>query len=164
MKIVLPIFIVITSLSFFFYDRISQRNEDINKADKAVYQYIEASVEGNDQLFKKVLVKSAQGVLQEGYHAHPGLAKKMGNRYVIKRFPDPLNENKLYYYIEFYHSINQKSYAQNLLMVKGEDGKWKSTSLTGISAKEMKNAIAGYEKEGVLVHTYKEGEKVVLKD
>jgi hypothetical protein len=161
MKIALPVLLLLSILSFFFYDRISQKHEDLNNADQAVYQYIKASVEGNDHLFEKVLVPSAQGVLQKGYYAHPGLAKKMGNRYVIKRFPNHYNENKLYYHIEFYHALNEKYYGENLLMVKGKDGKWKSTYLGGISSDEMKQAIAGHEKEGFLVHTYKEGENVV---
>jgi hypothetical protein len=164
MKIVLPILFVLSILSIFFYNQITLKHEDLKNADEEVYQYIKASVEGNDQLFKKVLVPSAQGVLQEGYYAHPGLAKKMGNRYLIKRFPNHYDENKLYYHIEFYHAINEKYYGENLLMVKGEDGKWKSTLLGGISADEMKHAIAGHEKEGVLVHTYKEGENVVTQD
>jgi hypothetical protein len=162
MRSVPLILLLLFSLSYFFYDRISQKI-DTNHADQAVYEYIKASVEGNDQLFKKVLVHSAQGVLQNGYYAHPGLAKKMGNRYVIERFPNYYNENKLYYHIEFYHALNDKYYGENLLMVK-ENGKWKSTYLGGISANEMKTAIAGHENEGVLVHTYKEGENVALQN
>lgn len=164
MKFVLPILFMLSIFSFIFYDRLSQKNDDLNNADKAVYEYITASVEGNDQLFKKVLVPRAQRTLQKGYFAHPGLAKKMGNRYVIKRFPNHLDENKLYYYIEFYHAVNDKYYAENLLMVKEKNGNWKSTTLGGIPAKEMKNAIAGHENEGLLVHTYEEGEDVVTQD
>jgi hypothetical protein len=164
MKNVLTILFTLFSFSFFFYDLLSQKNAELKNADKAVYEYITASVEGNDQLFKKVLLPSAQGALQAGYYAHPGLAKKMGNRYLIKRFPNHLDEKKLYYRIEFYHAINEKYYAQNLLMIKEKNGHWKSTTLGGISAREMKNAIAGHENEGVLVHTYKEGEDVVAQD
>lgn len=131
-----------------------QTSNEVNKADQTVYTYIKASLEGDDDLYKTVLVKDAQSSLEPHYLAFPNLTKKMKNRYIIKRFSHHLSENKLYYYIEYYHPENKQNYAYNLLMIKDAKGNWKSTSITGISSKEMKSAIKGYENEGVLVHSY----------
>lgn len=134
-------------------------SSDMKEADQAVYTYIKASVEGDDDLYKTVVVKEAQTSLEPHYHAFPGLAKEMNNHYTIKRFSHQLTQNKLYYYIDYYHPKNKQTYAYNLLMVKDSSGKWKSTTLTGISSSKMKKSIKGYEKQGVLVHTYKERKK-----
>ena len=128
---------------------------EVEKADAAVYKYIVASVEADDDLRKTVLVNREHDLLTEGSHLYPDTANKMGERYTIKRFDYYKDINRIYYYIEYYHPTNQLKYAKNLLMVK-EKGHWKSSSLPGIPSGQMKAAIAGHESEGILVHDYKE--------
>jgi len=147
------------ALVFFAFD-FWQEHKEIIQADKAVYQYIKASVEGDDDLYKKVTVRSAHGILEKGHHAFPNNAKDMGERYFIKRFSHDLKDNKLYYYIEYYSPAHDTKYADNLEMIKDQDGNWKSDSLLGIEGRVMKAKIKGHEKDGVIVHSYKEGEKV----
>lgn len=127
--------------------------KEIEKADQAVYDFMVAQVEGDDELFKKVLVKDAQGILEDGHHAHPGAAKKMGERYEIKRYDNHFEEDKLYYYIKFYRPVNEEMDYRNVLMVKDKDGNWKSTELMGLDRDEMKAAMG--DEKPVMVHEMK---------
>lgn len=146
--------VAVTPFIFFAYDHWQEQKE-LEKADYAVHQYIKAMAEGSDKALRPVLVKKEQPLLDDTYHAFPGNAKKMGNRYAMKRFSNDFDKGELYYYIEYYHPANNEVYADNLKMVKDSDGKWKSTSLTGILEDTMRYYIKGHEKEGVLVHSYK---------
>ncbi|MFZ8004563.1 hypothetical protein ACO1D0_00105 [Bacillus licheniformis] len=77
--------------------------EELKKADQAAYNFIVAQIKGSyHKLFKKVLIKDAQGILEAGRHANPGFEKEMGERYQIKRYSRHFDENKLYYYLRFY--------------------------------------------------------------
>lgn len=133
-----------------------QEPTDVQKADKAVYDFIVASVEADHDLRKTVVTAKDHDILESGRHLYPGTAKKMGERYTIKRFDHLLKSGKLYYYIEYYSPENKTDYAMNLLMIKEKDGKWRSSSLTGIPGEEMRVSISDYEEKGVLVHQYKE--------
>lgn len=148
--------VILTIAATLIFGFISQTPKTVLEADKAVYTFIKASVEADHPLRKTVLVKRDQDILDDSQVLYPGDAKKMGGRYFIKRFDHMINENKIYYYIEYYFPNNERDYAMNLLMVKGADGKWRSSSLTGITSDDMRAAIAGHEKDGVIVHEYKE--------
>jgi hypothetical protein len=126
------------------------------QADKAVYNFIAASVEADHDLRKTVVVASDHAILANGRHLFPGDAEVMGDRYTIKRFDHEISEGKIYYYIDYYFPQNKRSYAMYLMMIQGDDGKWRSSSLTGISNLEMSAVIDGHEDEGVLVHHYEE--------
>ena len=157
MKLVMSAMLAVIVFPLFtgIYDYF-QEQKDMNQADKAVTLFIKASAEGSDKLKRKVLMKDAQGILDDSYHAFPGNAKKMGNRYAFKRFANDYDKKHvLYYYIEYYHPANDTVYADNIKMVKDTDGKWKSTTLTGLREETMRSYIEGHEQEGVLVHSYK---------
>lgn len=159
MAVVVSTIATTLALVFFAYD-YWQDHQELKQADKAVYQYIKAAVEGDDDLYRKVTVKDAHGILETGHHAFPNNAKNMKERYFIKRFDHDFKDNTLYYYIEYYSPAHDMKYADNLEMIKDQDGKWKSDSLLGIDGRVMKDRIKGHEKDGVIVHSYKEGENV----
>lgn len=127
--------------------------EELKKADQAAYNFIVAQVEGDHKLFKKVLIKDAQGILEAGRHANPGFEKEVGERYQIKRYSRHFDENKLYYYLRFYRPNHGEDDYMNVLLVKDDDGNWKSTDIRGIDESEMKKAMG--DEEPVTVHKYK---------
>ncbi|MFS0890946.1 hypothetical protein [Peribacillus frigoritolerans] len=128
--------------------------KEIEKADQAVYDFIVAQVEGDHELFKKVLMEDAQGVLIDDRHANPDFEEKMGERYEVKRYDSHYNENKLYYYIKFFRPNHDELDYMNVLMVKDDDGNWKSTDIRGIERDEMREAMG--DEEPVTVHEMKE--------
>jgi len=148
--------VVITIAATLLFGFIILTPKTVKESDKAVYNFIKASVEADHDLRRSVITKEDQDILEKGVHLYPGDAKKMGERYMIKRFDHLKGQDKIYYYIEYYFPNNKRDYAMNLLMEKGSDGKWRSSSLTGIDSDEMRAAIAGQEDKGVIVHKYKE--------
>lgn len=130
-----------------------EEEKDIKKADEAVYDFIVAHVEGDDDLFKEVLMEDAQGILEDGHHAHPGISEEMGERYEIKRYENHLKDGKLYYYIKFYRPVNGEMDHRNVLMVKDQDGEWRSTTLMGIDRDKMRSAMG--DEEPTVVHKMK---------
>ncbi|QWS52497.1 hypothetical protein JNUCC24_19400 (plasmid) [Bacillus sp. JNUCC-24] len=133
-----------------------KNQKDIEKADEVAYKFIVAQVEGDDDLFKKILVDEAQNILEKGHHAHPGAKNEMGERYQIKRYTNKYEDGKLYYYLKFYQPNLSEMQYMNVLLVK-DDGQWKSTKIRGIDSDEMKAGMG--DEEPVTVHKFKDDSK-----
>lgn len=157
-KIVIFMLFVISILSLAACGQTAggKNQKDIEKADEVAYKFIVAQVEGDDDLFKKILVDEAQSILENGHHAHPGAKNKMGERYQIKRYSNKYEDGKLYYYLKFYQPNLSEMQYMNILLVK-DDGQWKSTKIRGIDADEMKAGMG--DEEAVTVHKYKDDSK-----
>lgn len=134
----------------------AKASEDVKAADELALKFIQANVEGDHALYKTILSKNAtmMNILEEGYHAHPGLYTEMGERYSIHRYEkEPTKEGTLHYKVTSYHAINKRRTSEFLEMVK-EDGQWKVLPIDG---DEAERKVADPE-NGVTVHEYKEGE------
>ncbi|WP_367912951.1 hypothetical protein [Bacillus pumilus] len=133
-----------------------KNQKDIEAADEVAYKFIVAQVEGDHDLFSKILIKEAQSIVEKDRHVHPGAKNEMGERYQIKRYSNKYEDGKLYYYLKFYQPNLSETQYMNVLLVK-EDGKWKSTKIRGIDADEMKAGMG--DEEPVTVHEFKDDSK-----
>ncbi|GGA56270.1 hypothetical protein GCM10007416_31850 [Kroppenstedtia guangzhouensis] len=145
----------------------SKKERDLEAADKAVYEWIAGTVEGDDDRQSKVLLKKEVkklkeiDVLEPGNVSFPGAEKKMGEQYLIERYDKYYEDEKLFYRIKYYHPNNDELFTEHLLMEK-ENGKWKSTDYRGESSEfyrlfpERKNVLKAEEVGGVTVHEMEE--------
>lgn len=137
-------------------------SKETEAANQVVMDYIIASVEGNHGLYNQILIKEEKdklkesNVLKEDHHAHPGLAKEMGDRYLIRRWDHRLQDGELYYAVKYYHPKNNKWYGENLKLIQ-VNSEWKVTDISGIDEEDMRKAVEGVEY--VTVHESREGEK-----
>lgn len=147
----------------------TQREKDIEAADKAVYEWIAGMVEVDDDRRSKVLVKKEVkelreiDVLEPGKVLYPEAEKKMGERYLIERYDKYYKDGKLFYRVKYYHPNNDEISTGFPIMEK-EDREWKSTSLRGDGSEfyrlfpERKKVLKAEEVEsGTTVHEMKEG-------
>ena len=141
----------------------SKKEKDLEAADKAVYEWIAGTVEGDDSRKMKVTVSSEHyDWLEPGKVSFPGAEEKMGERYLIERYDKYYEDGKLFYRVKYYYPNSGEVYTEMPIMVK-EDGKWKSTSITGEGSEfyrlfpERKNVLKAEEVEsGITVHEMKE--------
>lgn len=130
---------------------------DVKAADDLALQYVHAAVEGNDELFRKILSPSDSHykILEKNYHANPGFIEKMGERYSIYRFEkEPTKQGSLHY-IVVYYMANHDGDAKDYLEMKKEKGEWKIREL---KAEEAEQKVEN-PKDGVYIHKYvREGE------
>lgn len=100
---------------------------DLKSADSQALVYIQASVEGDDDLLKTLLQpdQSRYKILKDGRHNSPGAFERIGKKYSIYRYSKEPNEvGELYYKVSYYRENHQK-YFSDLLKMSKEDGQWK---------------------------------------
>lgn len=132
-------------------------SSDVKAADEVAWQYVQAAVEGNHELYKKILLPDQPRYknLENGRHANPGFIEQMGERYSIYRFKQkPTTEGRLHYEIRYYLA-NHDGDMKEWLELQKVDGEWK---VLVIKAEEAEGKVSDSE-NGVYVHEYKkEGE------
>lgn len=131
----------------------TQETAEAGAADALALKYIEASTEGNHDLFKQILSPDDPHYLnlKDGRHVNPGMYKAMGERYTIQRFEQ---ETELYYRV-IYYSPKHNGYFTDYLEMKKKAGDWKIYELDSRDVSRMIKNPEG----GVTVHKNKEGDK-----
>lgn len=130
---------------------------DVKAADDLALQYVQASVDGDDELFRKILSPEEPHyqILEKDEHTFPGRFKEIGKRYSIYRFEkEPTEKGELHYEV-LYYLPNHNGNAKKWLEMKKEQGTWKIHEL---EAEEAEQKVEN-PKDGVYIHKYvKEGE------
>jgi hypothetical protein len=135
----------------------TQDTAEVGAADALALKYIEASTEGNHDLFKQILSPDDPHYLnlKDGRHVNPGMYKAMGERYTIQRFEQDTDDAKELYYKVTYYSPKHNGYFTDYLEMKKEAGDWK---ISEIDSRDISRKITNPE-GGVIVHENKEGDK-----
>lgn len=97
---------------------------DVKSADAQALAYIQASVEGDDDLLKTLLQpdQSRYEILKEGRHNSPGAFERMGEKYSIYRYSkEPNEKGELYYKVSYYRENHQKYFSDLIRMSKMND-------------------------------------------
>lgn len=135
----------------------AEPSADVKAADELVLQYIQASVDGDDELFRKILSPDEPHyrILEKGKHTFPGRFREIGERYSIYRFEKEPTKQGTLHYVVMYYLPNHNGNAKDFLEMKKEKGEWR---IHEIESEEAERRVKNPD-VGVYIHKYvKEGE------
>lgn len=132
-----------------------QPSADVQAADKVALTFVQASVEGNDDLFKTILSpnEAHYKILVSGEHTWPGKYDELGERYSIYRYEKEPNDKGILHYQVAYYLANQDKKWVDRLEMKKEGDEWKVYEMRKQDFQREVPDVNSY----TVIHEYKEG-------